>query len=197
VKRQYKVANVNGSDVLSRAELYYADNELQSITNENKLGIRDYNGSTWSSLTPPGYTKVYHNTGFEDTLYASGLSTPLNGVTELAMVNSVVTPLVAHASFSNPVQWSSGAVPDSTDDVEIDSIGVTVGLNPAFAGTLTIDHGYDLTVDNSLTVGNASGGLVSLSGALTIKPSQTLTINHGKLTVSGTITNNGTVNINP
>jgi hypothetical protein len=202
VNRKYTIGNLQANDTLAQAQLYYADNELENITpgaSENKLSMRDLVGATWSSLaTTSGFAKVPNTAGTENTIYETGTLQPLASVIELGLFNTVVTPTTAGAVFTNPAQWSSGQVPDSTDDVEINQTGVKVGASPAFAGTLTIDHGFDLTVDaSSLTVGNSTSGFVSLSGALTINPSETLTINHGKLSVYGTITNNGTVNINP
>jgi hypothetical protein len=131
----------------------------------------------------------------------TGVARPLSGVTELGIFNTSLITVADNADFNTNTTWDETRVPDNTDDVEVNNTGITVGA-ASFAGTLQINAGKSLLVDNNdLTVTSTldNFGTITVSNTRTLT-AQTMTNNNqltvnagGAVTITGNLINRGTV----
>ena len=115
--------------------------------------------------------------------------------------NQTISWIGGDGFWDDAAKWSTGTVPDNTDDVTIDPAGgpftITIRTQVA-AKTLQCAENLTITGGNSLTLTSASAisGALSINGDFTtngaLALSGTTTWNVGVLGGTGTITNSGT-----
>jgi hypothetical protein len=200
--RNYAFSSTSG-DTLAKVQLYYLDSELQNSPTESKLGVRTYNGTSWSKVVGPvpPYVRTVTDGSPTNNILITGVARPLSGVTELGIFNTSLITVADNADFNTNTTWDETRVPDNTDDVEVNNTGITVGA-ASFAGTLQINAGKSLLVDNNdLTVTSTldNFGTITVSNTRTLT-AQTMTNNNqltvnagGAVTITGNLINRGTV----
>ena len=195
VKRKYALTPTNAGN-LQAIQLYYATGEPQGGVTESKLGVRGYNGSSWSKIVNTGQSR----TAGSNLVTYSGLSNSLTGVQELGLfiINFVSTANGANLSTNGG--WDENAQPDATDDALVAHTGVVTGSSAVNVGTLTINASCDLSTDGSgaLTVATSTAvnGTMNVTttntnlAAITVGSGGQVTVSSGR-TLSGTsLTNN-------
>jgi hypothetical protein len=218
VKRYYAFASSNlGAATLSSIELEYTNPEIQNNANKSKLGIREFNGSTWSKVTGPGYARTVDTVN--NTVTVTNVSASLAGVTEFAVISTSFNTIASNRLWSDPTAWDEGSVPGATDDADINNPGITVSTIDS-VGTVTLATDTSgLTISANLIVGSLTDPLswnsvdieqgsltvnanATLSVASSLLNKQSLIVNtlgmitmRGKLLNYGTVTNSGTINI--
>ncbi len=162
VQRQYLI-NPATMGNLEAIQLYYEVGELMGGITDSKIGLRAYNGSTWSKVTNPGMTR----TSGGGLLTYSGLNNSLSTATELGMYGINFITVADGANISSAAGWDENALPDATDDVIIAHTNVVTGAASVSVASLTINSGADLTTNNaagSITVANTT----TVNGTLTL-----------------------------
>ena len=186
VSRKYAVSGTPAASV-SSLKLYYTDTELNNVSDENKVGIRSYNGSAWSKFIGT-YTRS--NAGATNTILLSSITTSPSGSTEFGMFGVDYNTIVDASDWNTAGTWDEGAVPASDDDVTIRNTGITISAAGALANNVTINSGKSLTVSSgNLTVGT----LLTNSGTLTVDASRVAQVKN--FTNAGSLVNNGRVTV--
>jgi hypothetical protein len=129
----------------------------------------------------------------------SGRKLLLEQLEDRTLPSTAVTWIAGNGDWDTATNWSSGAVPGATDDVDINVGGVTITHNAATAhsvNSLKLEAGT-LTGADALTVNGAftwTGGTLSGSGSLTAgglalnAPGNGLTLDGRGLVSTGTTT---------
>ncbi|HLX12180.1 MAG TPA: hypothetical protein VKS81_05155 [Bacteroidota bacterium] len=215
VNRAYRFAGAAPTDTLSGMSLIYTNNELVNITTETKLGVRDYNGTSWSKVTGFGYVRSVDTVS--NIVDVTNVSTPLSTVTEFALATTAFTTVASNKLWNDPTLWDEHTVPGSTDDAEIDHPGISVGVIDSIGTVTMATDSSAVTVNGSLLVGSITDpltlasfdnekGTVTVNGTLSVRSTflnkKSLVVNtlgtlsvRGKLTNFGTVANSGVIDI--
>lgn len=191
VQRRYALTPATMGN-LESIQLHYEAGELQGGITEAKIGLRAYNGTSWSKVTNPGMTR----TSGSNVMTYSGLNNSLAGMTELGMYGITFVTVANNADISTAAGWDENAVPDATDDATIAHTGVVTGASPVSVATLTVNAGADLTTNNaagSLTAATSTtvNGTLNVNlananlGAITVGSTGALSVASGR-TLTGT-----------
>jgi hypothetical protein len=203
-KRNYAISGAGSLDTLSALALIYADNELVNVTNPAKLGAKSLDGPSWSKVSAG--VGVAYNRRVDTTahvVYLSSLASPLSGVSDLGISTVAYQTIKDNAQWATASTWDENAVPDSTQDVEIYNIGITIGGSGLqSASSLTLYNNATTSVPSALTIDNNLKvlGLVDVNATgstLTVNPGLTLTIQSTgtSLRANGKVVNNGIIDI--
>jgi hypothetical protein len=198
VQRKYSLTPAVAGN-LQTIQLYYAAGEPQGGVTESKLGLRGYNGSTWSKINYAGQTR----TSGSNLVTYSGLNNSLAGIQELGLYGINFVSSAPNANLSMDGGWDENAQPDANDDALVAHTGVVTGATAVNVGTLTINAGSDLSTSGAgalaVATSTAINGTMNVTttntnlGAITIGSGAQLTVNSGR-TLSGTsMTNNSSV----
>ena len=196
VARQYGLSFATLGNV-EAAQLYYDNAEDNAIFYDAKIGVRTYNGATWSKLFAVGYTR----TSGTNLVTVSGLNNSLAGMTELGLFKIYYGTTANNNDLSVAGNWDENSFPDGTDDVIVNHTGVTTGARALSTGSLTVNAGMDLTVNTAtfpLTAayGSSIAGSLSLTnedanvGPLSVTGAGTLSASSGRTLTGTTWTNN-------
>jgi len=191
VQRRYALAPTAMGN-LEAIQLYYAAGELQGGISESKIGLRAYNGTSWSKVTNVGMTRLSGS----NLMTYSGLNNSLAGVTELGMYGISFVTIANNANISTAAGWDENQVPDNTDDATIAHTGVVTGASQVSVGSLTVNAGANVTTNNaagSIVVATSTtvNGAINVSqadvtlGAITVGGSGSLSVASGR-TLTGT-----------
>jgi hypothetical protein len=208
VKRQYTLASAFSTAANNMTvQLRYLDSELQSVSNEAKLGIYKLVGGTWSKLATNGGAYTRNVAGSPNTIQLSNVNEGLAGITELGM-RPLDYVTIASGGWNTTSTWGSTAddIPGATDDATVRH--QVTGLNGAsrtianltvqgsgpYTGQLGVDantfNATTITSDGTITV--ASGAALSVTGALQNNSGGTSSVQvSGTATLGGTVTNAG------
>lgn len=201
VQRKYEITPTAMGN-LEALQLYYAGGEPQGGINEAKIGVRAYNGTSWSKITNSGMTR----TSGSGLVTYSGLNNSLAGVTELGMFAIDFRTVANNANISTPAGWDENQMPDSEDDATIAHTGVVTGNAPVTVNSLTVLTGADVTTNGANGTITASSTVIN--GALTaslanvtlgdvdVASGASLTIASGRSLSATSLDNSGTVTIN-
>lgn len=191
-------------------QLGYLQAEAATVPAVTESKLKDFqNGDITSANKVPGLPsgRVTSGAGTFGSVTYSGLTNAqllpaLNNALALDdrfnMFNSI-----ANTAWDVTTTWDAGAVPSSSDDVNIintHTVTIPDGLT-ADALSVTIDG----TTANALTVGAGASGILNVGvggltnnatlGVLTVSNGANVNITGGSLTTGGNITNNGTVTV--
>jgi hypothetical protein len=209
VKRYFGFSGTVGTAKLKTLSLAYAQSEVETtVISESRLGIRSDIAGLWKKVTNPagGYGKIVNAT--TNVVLDTNVASPLASVTEFGIMNSAFVTVADNHQWNASATWDEGTAPTSGDDAEINNTGITMGA-PGSAGSVIINPGKSLTVDNNLTIGSTLDNF----GTLSVAKPDTLTLaslNHsssialdnagtitmsGKFRVHGPVNNTGTINV--
>jgi hypothetical protein len=191
VQRKYALASTTMGN-LEAIQLYYAADELKGGISESKIGLRAYNGTSWSKVTNVG---MMRSSGSNLMTY-SGLNNSLASVTELGMYGISFVTIANNANISIPAGWDENQVPDNTDDATIAHTGVVTGAGQVSVSSLTVNAGADVTTNNaagsiSVATSTTVNGAMNISqadvtlGAITVGGNGSLSVASGR-TLTGT-----------
>jgi hypothetical protein len=195
VKRKYTFTPATAGN-LQTIQLYYATGEPQGSVDESKLGLRGFNGTSWSKINNVGQTR----TAGSNLVTYSGLNNSLSGIQELGLYGINFVSSANGANLSTNGGWDENAQPDPTDDAIVAHTGVVTGATAVNVGTLTINAGADLSTigAGALTVSTstAANGSVTVSStnanlaAITIGSSGQVAVSSGRVLTGTSLTNN-------
>ncbi len=95
--------------------------------------------------------------------------------------------------WSNPNEWSSGAVPDGTTDIRIPTGGVEGDVSLTNRHTLTIDPTAELIVDSPTTIANAGSGAILANNGSLLNNGVVLNELFATVNNTGLLNNNATI----
>jgi hypothetical protein len=187
IQLAYQNGEVDGSLVQTRLKEFHA-----SIASTNKLGGTATITRLASAAGSFGYIK---QTNLASTAFASGDELGLD--TRFSAYISILAQ-----SWNLPGTWDAGAIPSSSDDVEINTkVTVPDGVAAA-ANSVAINEG----AAKGLTVGGGTSGTLSVGAGgiansnssgdgLTVAPGANVTITSGIMNNNGAISNAGTIRV--
>jgi hypothetical protein len=198
-KRAFSLSGSANTDTLTSLALIYANNELVGVTNKSKLGVKDYNGTTWSKVSDNGLPYTRSIDSINNVVLLAGVSAPLGGITEMGISTTAIQSIASGNWSDSAHVWDDGVVPRATDDVELYSNYVITNDQPGqAASSLTFYNSSVLNINNGMTV----NGVVDLSSGLStlsVANGMTLTIDNlaggQSFIVNGKIINNGTIDV--
>ena len=209
VNRSLTASYTNWATGTLAMQLGYLQGEASTLgVTEAKL--KDFqNGGIASGNKVPGLPSARVTSGA-----ATFGSVTYTGLTTLQLVPAVNNALalddrcnqfnsIANAAWNVATTWDANAIPSATDDINIINTH-TVSIPDAYtASALSVT--IDGTTANTLTVGGGATGILNVGvggltnnatlGVLTVNTNAIVNITGSNLATGGTITNNGTINV--